>query len=385
MLLFLTALLGRYSLDRFGLDQSVELRGVALSMLVILTLLWRATVSDRSYQHTWGSTGQLGLVFLGYQVSSALWAPPEARTAQLLVDIVAIAALFMVSLAITGPDRDRSARVLLYLMLGAGCAYAVLGLVLGQTTAQGRLSVLGGGPNVFVRVVILGVLAAFALAAIRRKPAILAVLPPLATAALLSGSRGGLLAGLLTMLAFAWLYRRRIRASRVLTTAVLAGTLSIAGLALLGDGAVGFLRDRYLPGNLAEANLSYRPELVEQAWTLFRERPLFGAGLDAFYGEYGYSGSWEYAHNFVASVGAEGGLVGLALLAVLLYGIARALGPITELSPERTACLLAAMYIFFASLFSGDYYDTRLAWIFIAVAANPQPTTRLFRARQRRA
>lgn len=370
VLLFLTALLGRYSLDRAGIDNHLDLRVTAAAVLVLATLIWRAGIGGPRYRHTWGPPGQWGMLLLGYLVCSGLWAPPPARVGQLVVDLLVLAVLFAVALTISAPNPDRSARILLHLLLGAGCAYAVLGLTLSQTTVQGRLSLFGGGPNVFVRVVLLGVLAALALSVIRRSYLYLLPVPPMAVAALLSGSRGGLLAGVITLLVFGLIYRARIGASRLLAVAGVGGAATMAGVAVLAQDSVGLLQDRFLVGTAEAATLSYRPQLLSEAWTIFAGQPLLGGGVDSFYAASGYYGGWDYAHNFPASVAAEGGLVGLVLLGGLLWAIGRAVSPVRAVSTERSACLFAAIYIAAASLFSGDYYDTRFAWVFIAVAVN---------------
>lgn len=75
-----------------------------------------------------------------------------------------------------------------------------------------------------------------------------------------------------------------------------------------------------------------------------------------------------YAHNIFLSSLAEGGIVGFFLIlcffAMFLISVRRSLG-------ESRVLLLASVSIFFLlqSQVSGDYYDSRLFWIFAMLAA----------------
>ena len=77
----------------------------------------------------------------------------------------------------------------------------------------------------------------------------------------------------------------------------------------------------------------------------------------------------EYPHNYVLGVAAEGGLIGIGLLtvAVVLWtSTVRGGGA----RPQETGlAAAAAVFVALSSLFSGDYYDARLAWMFAALAA----------------
>jgi len=69
------------------------------------------------------------------------------------------------------------------------------------------------------------------------------------------------------------------------------------------------------------------------------------------------------------AVAAEGGIVGLGLLltSVALWVATVRRGRNHPM--ERSLTVAAAAYVAISSLFSGDYYDARLAWLFAAMAA----------------
>ena len=94
-----------------------------------------------------------------------------------------------------------------------------------------------------------------------------------------------------------------------------------------------------------------------------------GAGLDGYYAEIGHGLTIEYPHNFFVASAAEGGLVGISLLLVATWHLVRAALHTKPMSTEGLFLLLAGGFVMFASMFSGDYYDSRMAWFFLGLAA----------------
>lgn len=305
------------------------------------------------------------LLFLLYQVGSGLWAPPGARVGATSLDVVSIAALTLGLYLLARGDPRAGVRAALWFLWVAGCLYALAALAAGPGD-QGRYSAFGGGPNVFVRVQVLALLALAGLLATGASRWLVLSVPLLSVAALLSGSRGGLVAA--AVVAAAALVRADPRVRRA--------ALAVAGLAVLGavvaalalPSFADLVTARFVEQTVEQGYPSQRPQIWAAALALAVAHPLVGAGLDGFHATAGAALGVEYPHNVALAVLAEGGLVGAALLgaAVTLWvTTVRARRP----DAATVAMATAAGYVALASAFSGDYYDARLAWCFAALAA----------------
>jgi O-antigen ligase len=111
---------------------------------------------------------------------------------------------------------------------------------------------------------------------------------------------------------------------------------------------------------LEEGYISQRDVLFAEAYRLWLERPVFGGGLDSFV--YYTFGLDRYPHNLVMEVAQVGGIVAaLMLLTWLVHVILNSWhggNHHTEIGLSMTAL------IFGCALFSGDFYDSRLMFIF---------------------
>jgi hypothetical protein len=108
------------------------------------------------------------MLFFLFQVASGLWAPPGARLGEKTLDIVLMAALTVAIYLYTLGDPAAVVRTTFLLFFVAGIVFAV-GALLGGPGVQGRYSAFGGGPNVFVRIQILGIISAIALYLFHRR------------------------------------------------------------------------------------------------------------------------------------------------------------------------------------------------------------------------
>jgi O-antigen ligase len=162
-------------------------------------------------------------------------------------------------------------------------------------------------------------------------------------------------------------FRRHVRTGVASACAAAVVVVGVMAWESLGKRIPGV---EYVISLFEERGLSERPRLLEAAMDLFEQRPLFGVGIGGFYEQYGRAISLEYPHNFVAAVAAEGGIVGLVLLAMTLAAILSGVRGVSGRSAGQICCLLGAVYIGIASLISGDYYDSRFFWILIIVVIN---------------
>jgi O-antigen ligase len=372
--LFVAILLGRFSLGRLGDDRyaNVDLRFFAIGGLVAATVIWRFLPVAHHWRVSWALSTRLVLLLLGYLALTVLWAPVGAQVVDSTSDLLFVAVLIVLTVVISAPDPARARRVVIICLWVAGSIYGAAGLLIGQTDAQGRTVAFGGGPNIYVRVIVLGAIAAIALSVLYRRWFFLLPIPGLAASAVLSGSRGGLLAAVLTAGLFLALYRRRVTARAVLIL-VIGGSVSLAGAAwfIFGSRAASKLRDRFVTDLFVTHQYSERPQLASQGLSLLLRHPWTGAGLDSFYVVFGQRENLRYPHNMLIEVGSDGGLIGLLLLAAIVVVFCYEGRPWRPMSADRITMALGAFYIAVASMFTGDVYDTRLLWIFAALAMTP--------------
>ncbi|MEU8244481.1 O-antigen ligase family protein [Actinoplanes missouriensis] len=372
LVLVLVTIGGRYTLDRAGFLELawVDLRVIGLIIALVLLAV------DLSRRPALGQTpdkreGWLlaAILFFLFQIGSALWAPAASRIGPQTLDLVLLGVLVLAFYGYAVSDPEPVIRTTFRLMFAAAIIFALQALLISGPGEQGRYSAFGGGPNVFVRIQILGVISAVALHMFTGRILPLLVTPLFLLAAVLSGSRAGLLAGL-AVGAYALLkLRRRLRPGVVAAAGVLLAVV-VAGLwAFAPPEFTSLFQERFVEQTVQEQYLSDRTSIWAAAWNLFLDHPVAGAGLDGFYGAIGVNQMVEYPHNYVLGVAAEGGLLGLGLMTtsiVLWTRLVHGGGA----RPQMTGlCVAAAVFVALSSLFSGDYYDSRLAWIFAALAA----------------
>jgi O-antigen ligase len=229
---------------------------------------------------------------------------------------------------------------------------------------EGRLSILGGGPNILGR--FLGMLCLLMVAqslrqggGLRWSAAWRIVVAAVALILLLqTGSRGaftGLLVGLLALLVV-----RRMNVRLIAIGAIVILSFGYLFKVILDFDKIESIEDRWLVTTLEEGYISQRDVLLAEAYRLWLERPVLGGGLDSF--EYYTLGLDRYPHNLVMEIAQAGGIVAaLLLLAWIIHVILNSWhgrNHYTEIGLSMTAL------IFGCALFSGDFYDSRLMFIF---------------------
>jgi O-antigen ligase len=147
-----------------------------------------------------------------------------------------------------------------------------------------------------------------------------------------------------------------------------AGTVLVART-LVPPAAAEVARTRFVE-LFEERVLSGRPELFAQAWSIFLEDPLLGAGVDGFYVLYGASVNLQYPHNLVLELAVTGGVIAVVLFLLFLAALVRDTRRQRPLTVDQFAMLISAGFVGAASLFSGGIYDTRFFWVFVALAVN---------------
>ncbi|GID94612.1 hypothetical protein Adi01nite_40240 [Amorphoplanes digitatis] len=375
LVLILVAIGGRFTLDRAGF---VDLAWVDLRVIGLIVALVVLAVDAARRPHGLTAPRPEGwlvatMLFFLFQIASGLWAPHASRVGPQTLDLVLMSVLTLAYYFYTVGDPVAVARTTFLLFFVAAVVFALAALFINGPGEQGRYSAFGGGPNVFVRIEILGVISAIALYLFTRRILPLLVIPLFLLAAVLSGSRAGLLAGLAVGAAGLWRIRRRVHTGFV----VAAGAVTVATIAVIWAFAppafTDLFQERFVEQTVEEQYTSDRTDIWAAAWRLAVEHPLIGTGLDGFYGTIGVNQAVEYPHNYVLAVAAEGGLAGIGLLTAAIVLWARTIRGGTH--PRLTTLAASsAVFVALSSLFSGDYYDSRLAWMFAALAAGAAVT-----------
>lgn len=360
--IYVCLLAGSASLSRLG-GPDVTLRLVGLPVLIIFCLLWRATpIATVRAQSAASYMAVINLVFV-YLMMSSLWAPPGSENLEGVASVGVMAIL--INLAAWVMSRTHS-RILdqLWLVIFATSLVFLLGALIAGPGLQGRYAAFGGGPNVFVRVMLLGMIASLAIYLIYDFRWGLLGVPTFLVGALLSGSRGGILALGIFLIVLVPLVRR-LRWDGSVRLLVIFLTSATAAFALTPIHIRRLFYERFVVLSIQQPYDSGRSAYYSAAVELFKQRPIYGWGL----GGYTERTGLHYAHNLFLAFAAEGGLVGIALLLVCL--VAPVLTIVRGRRPLATSAimgLVASLCIFVASLFSGDYYDSRYFWFFLIYA-----------------
>ncbi|GAA0498462.1 hypothetical protein Ade02nite_91670 [Paractinoplanes deccanensis] len=373
---FVATLAGHFTLERIGLSIPVlnDVRVLLFTAVVLAFLLEQHHAGEAARWHNRSASRALYpvLLLLGYQILSASWAPRGAIINDVLSDLVAMGVLLIVYTNLAVWDRDRVVRITFTLLYLAGWLYFLYAASGRGHTASGRWAAFGGGPNVFVRVMVLGIFAA-AYFYFRHNGKLiwLVGVPPFLVGALASGSRGGLAAlGIATGIALRSLWPT-IRSMRFVKAFTALAVLLAVLWSIIGEMVTDLLNNRLVATTLQNRYASDRDVLYEKGVEVFFERPVLGSGVHGFYAITNLGPGERYVHNLPLAVAAEGGAVGLIILLLAFWSLRTEYArlPVRERSLESRAAAYAGFFVLGASLFSGDYYDTRLMWILWLLAA----------------
>jgi O-antigen ligase len=342
-----------------------EIRWLLVTLAVIVFVGAAPRIGDmpiaRPVRRFFGSL----FLYFGVLIVSSVWAQPGARLVREVPDLLIMGVMTGIACVVFSALDVTALRHLVTLCAGVGYLY-LLGALATGPGSQGRFSAFGGGPNVFVKVLFTGTVAVFLLSRGRRPVVRAALIIPLVIGMILSGSRGGLFAaaaaGLVAVLNQPqW----RLRSTARLLMGV-AGAVVVATY-LLPAWIIGFVQERFVDATFAQRYTSGRDELFTLTFSLFRERPVYGFGLDSFYALIGDSGGYAYPHNLMLASAADAGILALIPLYLVLRRLFRALRPgMQGLDVSAFAAVNLVCY-FLASNFSGDYYDSRFVWFFGAL------------------
>jgi O-antigen ligase len=372
LIAFVVTLSGRFTLERAGLDVPV-VNDVRVPLFLILVLALVLEAHHVGSHPVEGGHALLGiLALLGYQALSVLWVPAGAVTGPALGDLLAITGLLIVYFNLAAWDRDRVTATTLKLFHLAAWVYFLAAASGRGHHVNGRWAALGGGPNVFIRIMILGMITSLYLYLRSGEKLIwLVPIPAFLFGAIASGSRGGIVALGVTIAVALLAIRPRIDVDRIAKPLALVAVLGTILVITAGPSIAGYVQSRFVEATLGQGYASSRDVLFQMALRIFLQRPILGTGLNGFHTVTDLGFGERYVHNLPLSIAAEGGFVGLVLLLVAWLGLwhAYAAVPVRERSLEARIAAYCGIFIGATSLFSGDYYDARLMWILLLLAA----------------
>lgn len=302
-------------------------------------------------------------LFLSYYlVATIAWTPSDNPFPAVVDVCLILATLLVVERAARHEEFVEAFWLWLERLLIAIGAFALVAAV--SADQPGRLSILGGGPNILGR--FLGMLCLLMVAqslrqggGVRWSAAWRIVVAAVALILLLqTGSRGaftGLVIGLLALLVV-----RRMNVRLIGIGAIIIVSFGYLFKVILDFEKIESIEQRWLVTTLEEGYFSHRDVLLAEAYRLWLERPVLGGGLDSF--NYYTFGLDRYPHNLIMEIAQAGGIVAaLLLLAWIVHVILNSWhcrNHYTEIGLSMTALT------FGCALFSGDFYDSRLMFIF---------------------
>lgn len=368
IVVFVLLLAGTFGLERLGMPAPFPVPERVIAALGLVVLLGPVILAEQRLLPPTGripgarAIACLFVVLLG----STLWSRPSPGLVEAIWDVVVLLICLGFLAFALRLSRDTVVTAIAMATLVAGTIYAVAGLA----APAARVAAFGGGPNVFARVTGIGILAGIFLASRqvgRRRGYLVALIPVMAVATVLSGSRGAMAGASAGTLALAATLPRRAW-RRIIFWTILATPVLLLVNQRFGASVSHTVQTRIIRLTLQERYTSGRAPVLQDAWALFLERPFHGWGIHGFEALRGADTGFTYPHNLVLQLAAETGLLGLtAFAAVLIVTVATVRRGLWR-EPTVAWALASATLVLVASQFSGDYYDSRFAWVFLLIA-----------------
>ena len=368
-LFFLANLVGKFTLSRIGGETVAEslLGEVRIPLFGLLLLALLPLIAHERFikAPAWFVRA---IIFFAYMAISALWATDPKEAAKISFDFILLGLDLGLALVIFKKGTVGKTRYFFLLFWVTAILYAVAGLT-GIWSQDGRMTAFGGGPNVFVRIMSIGFFVSLYFWIYRKKMLWLLPTPLFLYCAVASESRGGIIA-LVVALIIALFILAGKHGFRQIIKLIAWTSMAIFILLVLPTGRKlsTIWQSRFVESTFQNKYFSGRSILYFEAWELFIHKPIVGAGVDGF--RQATATNLNYAHNLFLSVACEGGSIGLALLAFTLITLAFRLLSLKTL--DQKAAIILGSFIFIASQFSGNYYDTRLMWIFFVISVLPR-------------
>lgn len=261
--------------------------------------------------------------------------------------------------------------------------FGFIGLLSGGLGEQ-RISVLGGGSNVYGRYMVFGFTISFYYLIIFNNKLIkILMLVFLSMFLLLSvetGSRQAFIGIFIAILLIATFYTLHTVRNKKISIKILflgASLLFILYYLIVRYVVDSLLWNRFMllfesdKGGSVNARLM----MIEKAKQMFYEAPLLGKGMGGF--KEVTNSNLTYPHNIIYEILSEYGLIGILLfLFIIIYILFKSIKTIvisdTKNSSFQIMYLLLSLFIlsFYFSLISGNIYDSRWIWFYGTLMIN---------------
>ena len=360
---YVALLAGQYSFDRIGMNNPFYIPERLFGIGLVTFLAFILGLANIKKNSTGPSNAALTSLPIAYALLTSTWGANVPDFWSTVTDLTCMLLACLTISILLRWDSTVVAETLLWCLAITGIIFSLAGLA--SASGGDRVAAFGGGPNVYSRITMLGFIAVAGLVLMRKLPLpALAFGPLMLIATVASGSRGGMLAGLVSLCVLA-LLMRRLRPFQIAAGLGLLIACMFLVYEKFSDTVDQVVGGRIVQLTFEQGYTSGRGGLLNAALDLYNSHIVTGSGLRGFEEYYGQG--FTYPHNLVLQTAAEGGSIGLVFLIVALSIFARRI----VLHHHSQLALLfsaAATVIFVSSMFSGDYYDARFLWIFMIVA-----------------
>lgn len=302
------------------------------------------------------------ILFHLYFSLSYFWSPKNAYSRDVLYSLIILQFLLIYTYMIFNYNCPQAIKFLIFMFFVASILFSIGGLVFQESFQQQRLrlSFLWGGPNAYARLLYAGTIICVFYLLKSSKLYYVIIATILIITAILTGSRGATLAFVFLLPFLIIFTEKRLKSLNVmlLTFSILIILFTISPF----NAYIELLKLRY-PLTYAQLVNQYernlRSSLFANAYDTFIKYPIFGVGIGGYFSMY----SATYPHNILLNIMAEGGIIGLVFLVMIMFNYLYIFKQRTLL--EAKCCFLVSLYYFFGSLSSGSYFDWRYIWIFL--------------------
>ena len=361
--------LGRWNIGKY-ISSAGEFDWIDIRYLFLITLTY-ATISHYAYSLNTNNS-VLGIrqavfptfaycsLFL-YLILAQLWASNFLLASDKSNDVLVLLVACINTSYWLG-SLDFTSKVIKYSFY-ACCFIGLVGLitVIFNSASIGRLSVLGGGPNIFGRLMsVLVVYSMFQIPIAKKYRHFAWTTIALVGVVLIimSGSRGALLGLSGGVISLIILYLPRYFGKKIMSVIMFA-ILIVAAIPFtpFGERAIEIFEKRIVVQTIGEGYTAGRNDIYDESLEMFANSPIIGAGLNTPFDKIGF-----YPHNIFLELGAEGGGIALIMFMAFLLPISISLVKKNHISHNLSFYIVVTYLI--SAQFSGDIYDSRNIFLF---------------------